>query len=214
MPTAIDKNEHYVKERIVNDLRNHEITVLHSDGLYRHWRCQKPGDSNMYFDIVTWPGSLCFTGDMGEYLFQRTSDMVAFMRSSCMSYCYAAEKCVAHDGRLKEFSEDLFEEILKEAEVFDDDHDYLSSKERAAWIAARKDKTAEIRQRFHERSEDASEAMWAMYESGIWDGCDMPSCEVYTFHFLWCLHAIKWFCDKIAVPEMATPTLDAANPVT
>jgi hypothetical protein len=68
----------------------------------------------MGFDIVTWPGSLCYTGDMGDFLFQRTADMIAFMRGACMSYSYAAEKCVAHDGRLKEFSEARFEEILRD----------------------------------------------------------------------------------------------------
>lgn len=43
----------------------------------------------------------------------------------------------------------------------------------------------------------AGHTITVMYESGLWDSCELPSCEVYTFHFLWCLHAIKWLCDKL-----------------
>ena len=95
----MNRKEKLVRERIENDLKDHVITVKQMNGMHRHWRCQKPGSWNMGFDIITWPGSLCFTGDMGDYLFRRTEDMVAFMRGSCMSYSYAAEKCVAHAVR-------------------------------------------------------------------------------------------------------------------
>lgn len=178
------ESDRLVQERIANDLANHTITFKHGCGMYRHWRCQKPGDSNLYFDIITWPGSLCYSGDMGDYLFQRTEDMVAFMRSACMSYSYAAEKCVAHDGRVKEFREERFEAILAEALLDNPEH---------------ADKVQEIRDEYTNYS-DKHDAMKAMYESNIWDGCDMPSCEEYTYHFLWCLHAIKWFCEKVSHP--------------
>lgn len=195
MPKVNVTPEQLVKERIDRDLAEHQITVLHADGLYRHWRCQKLNEWNLWFDIVTWPGSLCIEGDMGTYIFSRTKDMVSFMRSSCMSYDYAAEKCKAHDGRLREFREERFEMLLTEAEACDDDT--LTRQEQYEFVQKRKEKTQEIRNRYRERSEDPSEARWAMYESGLWDGSDMPSCEDFTYHFLWCLHAIKWFCEKI-----------------
>jgi hypothetical protein len=187
-----------VKERIGNDLAGHTITLLHGNGLYRHWRCQRPNTWNMGFDIVTWPGSLCFTGDMGEYLFQRTADMVPFMRESCMSYSYAAEKCTAHDGRLKEFSEERFEEILTERLKEADEEGGTFRVMRRGTFADENvaDALEEIRNAYSQYSM-ASDATKAMYESGLWDGCDLPSCEVYTFHFLWCLHAIKWFTKKL-----------------
>lgn len=192
--------EEVIKARIVNDLASHTITIRHEDGLYRHYRCSNGGSSNMYFDIVTWPGSLCFTGDMGDYLFQRTDDMIEFMRRSCMSYGYAAEKCVAYGGRLKEFCEDRFEEILAErlAESLADGGDGTFRVVRRG--KAENEDVAEaiekIRQEYSEYN-SPFDATKAMHESGLWDTSELPSCEEYTFHFLWCLHALKWFCERV-----------------
>lgn len=191
-------NESEVKARIAGDLKNHVVTVLKSDGLYRHWRCSKPNDCNMSFDVITWPGFLCYVGDMGEYLFSREADMIPWMRGSCMSYSYAAEKCVAHDGRLKEFSEERFEEVLQEriqeAEEYGGTYTVhrLSGKQEESVAEA----IQEIRDAYNIYSM-SSDAVKAMYESCLWDGGDLPSCEEYTYHFLWCLHALKWFCKQI-----------------
>ncbi len=184
-----------VRTQIIRNLAAHVVTELHSYGLYRHWRCQQPNTRNMGFDIVTWPGSLCYTGDMGDYLFERTADMVAFMRGSCMSYSYAAEKCVAHDGRLKEWRSEIFEEVLADRiKCQDEDAD---SKRKAEVM----NKIDEIRREYgiYETEHDA---MRAIYESGIWNCCDLPNCTTYSRHFLWCLHAIKWFCAKIDAGEV------------
>lgn len=196
-----DRIEQDVRTRIVNDLANHTISVLRNDGMYRHWRCQKPGTWCMGFDIVTWPGSLCFTGDMGTYLFQRTNDMVAFMRDSCMSYSYAAEKCVAHDGRLEAWSPEVFHEVMDERLRESDDGQYtvmIAGERKQRSIAT----TIEDIKRAYADYESEHDAIKAMYESRLWDGCDLPSCKTYTFHFLWCLHAIHWFCQKISGKEL------------
>jgi hypothetical protein len=190
---TLTRSERLVKERIDKDLAEHTVKVLHGDGMHRHWRCQKPGSWNMGFDIVTWPGSLCYTGDMGDYLFQRTNDMVAFMRGSCMSYSYAAEKCVAHDGRLTEFCEESFQRTLAERLAEGDTVRVMR------YGKIQEESVAEIikgiKQVFEEGDPHATAT--AMYESGLWDGGDLPSCKEYAFHFLWCLHALKWFCGKV-----------------
>ena len=194
---AHTEKEKLVIERIDSDLAKHKITCLHRDGLYGHWRCQNPDTWNMGFIIVTWPGSLCFTGDMGDYLFQRTQDMIAFMRGSCMSYSYAAEKCVAHDGRLTEFSEEVFRQTLQDCLK-----EYGEEDEDGECVEHVQEKIDEIMASYNNYSSE-HDAMKAMYESGLWDGCDMPDCKTYTFHFLWCLHAIKWFCERIEVTNGA-----------
>jgi hypothetical protein len=196
--TYAEKLEKRVKADVEKSLAEHTISLIQESGMHRHWRCQKPGTCNMGFDIVTWPGSLCYTGDMGHYLFQRTEDMVSFMSGSAMSFEYAAEKCVAHDGQLEEFREERFNEILEERlqESRDDDEEFVTihyaygnRKERVS------DKIDEIRLEYANYN-IPSHAEKAMYESGLWDGCDLPSCKEYTYNFLWALHAIKWFCDK------------------
>lgn len=195
------KLEARVKSDIAKSLAEHTVTELHSHGMYRHWRCQTPGTWHMGFDIVTWPGSLCYTGDMGYYLFQRTDDMVSFMRRSCMSYSYAAEKCVAHDGRLEEWRKEVFEEVLKDRlDESKEDGGTFTVMVRGRW--EERSVAEAIEEVRHEYSlyESEHEAIKAMHESGLWDGGDLPSCKAYTYHFLWCLHATKWFCERIAEP--------------
>lgn len=178
-------SEQKVKSRIANDLKDHVVTALRNDGLYRHYRCAKPKDSSMSFEVITWPGALCYTGDMGDYLFQRTNDMIAFMRGSCMSYCYVAEKCVAY-GRegIKEFSAIEMERELAQVVAEADSDEIEDAIEKADEIRS--------------AAEDGEYyAIEAMRDSDLWDCADMPSCEDYTFHFLWCLHAMKWFCERV-----------------
>jgi hypothetical protein len=66
------------RERFLRDTTEHEMDVLHDDGLYRHLRFKQPGTSMYYFDLVTWPGFLSITGDCGSFLFSRTRDMFEF----------------------------------------------------------------------------------------------------------------------------------------
>jgi len=186
--------EKRVAEDVPKHLAKHDVKLLHGEGLYRHWRCAEPGTSNRYFDIMTWPGSLCYTGDMGDYLFQRTNDMVAFMRDSAMSFGYAAEKCVANDGRLEEWSEEIFHEAL--AERLQESSEYTVVRRGSKVTESVAEKIEEIK-REYSNYQAQFDAEKSMYESGLWDGCDVPGCKAYTYHFLWCLHAIKWFCDKV-----------------
>lgn len=194
--TKLPKNERLVKERIVNDLAEHVITVKHNDGLYRHWRCGTPESSNMSFHIITWPGSLCYTGDMGSYVFTRTEEMVAFMRTACHDYQYAAEKVVAGRDEIKEWSEELFRQNLADRIKDSDDGTFSVHTNRGREDRNVQEAVDEVIDDYEEYN-DPSHAMSAMYESGLFDGGDLPSCKEYTFRFLWCLHAIKWFCEKV-----------------
>ena len=177
-----------VKQRIKNDLSEHTIKVIQSDGFHRHWVCRKPGTNVMWFDVITWPGVLCIRGDMGTYAFSRTEDMLAFMRSSCMSYSYAAEKCVARDrDGIDEFKmEVILEHLDFEMEDIADtcEHDRLS-------------KLRELKEIIEDIYEDSQhEAYQAMSDSGLFD-CDYPEGKAYTYQFLWNLHAIKWLCERV-----------------
>jgi hypothetical protein len=131
---------------------------------------------------------------MGEFLFQRTNDMVAFMRGSSMSYDYAAEKCVASRDGTIEWSEEKFREVLaerlKECDTFTVCRHGAQKEENVS-------EAVEQIEREYSNYSSQFDAEKAMYESGLWDGCDMPSCKDFTHRFLWCLHAIKWFCDRV-----------------
>lgn len=59
------------------DSANHQLTVLHEDGLYRHFRMAAPGTRMWSWDIVTWPGHLATSGDIADGLtFSRETDMI------------------------------------------------------------------------------------------------------------------------------------------
>ncbi|MFK5283374.1 hypothetical protein ACI3PL_27750, partial [Lacticaseibacillus paracasei] len=50
------------------------------NGVYRHLRFKAPDTGNQHFHLVTFPGRLVYCGDMGSYLFERTTDMFGFFR--------------------------------------------------------------------------------------------------------------------------------------
>ncbi|MFB7917063.1 hypothetical protein [Streptomyces sp. NPDC056061] len=61
------------------ETRNHQLVVLHEDGVYRHLRIQAPGTRAWSWDISTWPGHLATSGDIADgYMFAREHDMVEF----------------------------------------------------------------------------------------------------------------------------------------
>jgi hypothetical protein len=70
-------------ERFSNDCENHQLHVLHDDGLYRHLLFRSPESAWHYrFELITWPGALTITGDMGTWTFARIEDMFHFFRSN------------------------------------------------------------------------------------------------------------------------------------
>jgi len=70
-----------VQARFEQETAGHQMTVLRDDGLYRHLRFQAPGTYVYGFDLITWPGFLAITGDMGEQMFTRIDDMFRFFES-------------------------------------------------------------------------------------------------------------------------------------
>jgi hypothetical protein len=70
-----------IAERFARDTATHQMTVLHDDGLYRHLRFRDRQHSFFWFDIVTTPGQLVFSGDGESFVFRRATDMFEFFRS-------------------------------------------------------------------------------------------------------------------------------------
>lgn len=60
------------------DFAEHELTICHEDGVYRHLRFARPDTSMYSFSLVTWPGYLAIDGDLEGYVFSRTLDMIEF----------------------------------------------------------------------------------------------------------------------------------------
>jgi hypothetical protein len=121
------------EDRFYSDVRDHQMTILRDDGLYRHLTFRNPQRRWCYwFDLITWPGALAINGDMGSWVFQREKDMFAFMGMSeqlrrnlprgktlAINPQYWAEKLIARDkqSEVEEFSAGVFAQAIKERYV-------------------------------------------------------------------------------------------------
>lgn len=186
-------------EKFLKDVDQHEIEIIKNDGVYRHIRFKKPGSLYMYFDLLTWPGCLCYTGDMGTFVFKRTLDMFEFFRRSngenpfCIDMKYFAQKVEASDrcDGINHFSETEFRAQVR---------DYFDQKtiDIEEWSIERKDKVwTEIKNQVLEPVVwEGENAAWQLLREFKHDGFDFSnwesSCQVFSFTFEWCCHALEW----------------------
>lgn len=211
------------EERFLKDVSQHKLTVVHATDNMRRLQFRRGnGDSSYWFDLVTWPGALCISGDMGTYVFRRLPDMFEFFRADAKSQdetlyinpSYWGEKmtAVATNGGYEEFSEDKFRAAVKER------FDSYVSDELADEADARKESvTPEEEAAFQEKAQKRAE-LWEAIESDAlsYIGDDRNGARAqqavndfehegfefldfweintnqYTFSFIWCLYAIAW----------------------
>jgi hypothetical protein len=181
------------EDRFLRDVSDHVMTVLRDDGVYRHLRFRKPDSSDMYFDLITWPGYLCYTGDMGTYVFSRLTDMFQFFRTpeSCrrsagnslyVNLGYWAEKLEASEpGGVLKFSQSRFHacvlEYMDEAEVSDDIRERVMDE-----ILSFEDESEDLaRQRVREFNDER-------LFPDFWEN----DFREYVFRFKWCCYALSW----------------------
>lgn len=206
------------EERFLRDVADHRMIVIRDDGVNRHIRFKQPDSGNMHFDLITWPGHLCYTGDMGTYVFQRLEDMFEFFRTDRLNrrdpaklyinLPYWTEKLVAIDGnrsggKVKPFDEAKFRKVINQYRV-----DWMrSAKEsgeldadgrRELWEAVESDVIGPLEDGGVER------ALWAAYEfyhkdstggrkrgwmfDDLWDN-DFTE---YSHSIVWCCYALAW----------------------
>jgi hypothetical protein len=217
------------EERFLRDVAQHEMTVIRDDGVNRHIRFKKPGSSDMFFDLITWPGHLCYTGDMGAYVFQRLTDMFEFFRTDraynqasgrklAINLGYWTEKLIAvdgnrHGGKPKAFDEEKFKRAI---------NDY-----RVRWIRDAKESGAldkEGRRELWEAVEDEvlgaldegeHRASFAAYDFHHPDPSDSQrrgwmfedlfghDFTEYTHSIIWCCYALAWGIEKYDAAKQA-----------
>lgn len=178
------------------DTEDHVMTVIRDDRIDRHIRFRRPGTGSYGFDLITWPGKLCITGDMGTYVFCRIEDMFAFFRAGIrdgelrINEGYWAEKVLAADkvGGIMEWCEDAFKSAVWEAFRSHWEGRSNFTAKRACWQEI-KEEILEVAQSEHE----AMNAVWSFDSNGFqfvdfWE----YSLRDYTHAFRWCLYAIVW----------------------
>lgn len=156
----------------------HQMTVILDQGVHRYLRFRKPDDSNRYFHITTWPGYLCFSGDMGCYVFARVEDMFRFFRGDGINPSYWAEKVQARDR------DGIKESDKLRAYVEEYTADWPEDAKQEAWD--------EIL-RHADDEHDARRALYDFEHKGhqFQDSWEADFTE-YTYRFIWCCRAIVW----------------------
>jgi hypothetical protein len=204
----------YAAERFVADTKLHAMEIKHEHGIYRHLKCTKGGSSVYRFDIVTWPGYLAVSGDMGEYVFTRLPDMFDFFRSPKgeINIPYWAEKCEAADtdGRgVKQYEAETAREMVERRirERYDND-----GRPRKQLKDALEMVRAEVT--YHEGAVRFHDSLRNLELPGKVDSYslfDEYSVEEYTFHFIWVLHAIVWAINKYDEQKAMAPAIQGAT---
>jgi hypothetical protein len=210
------RHEKILIEQFKHDVSRHRITVFQDVGVYRHLRFQRPGTYIYGFDLITWPGHLCFTGDMRTYVFGRVQDMFTFFRKDPeaedfrIDMRYWAEKCLAVDKMdgIWKFSPDRFKEYAQEhtndwlrglglpclSEPCEDDHPGdLDPIDRSALQAQLQDALDAAGNGDEQEATRKLLAIRAGKHGHVFpDQCELPSFKAPAFRFQWCCYALEW----------------------
>lgn len=195
----------------LRSVAHHQMTIIRDDGVNRHIKFRQPKTGNMWFELITWPGSLCFSGDMGTYVFSRLEDMFALFRREPtetekvrINPEYWAEKCVAADNDgIKKFTPDSFRHTVWH------------------WMegssATKEDKQEIIENVISYADDGPARAMTAAMDYSTTRGYQLfdfweADCTEYTFHFLWCCYAIAWGVQQYDAAKKEGPVAPIIDP--
>lgn len=216
-------------ETFLKDVADHQMQIIHEAGVYRHLRFHQPGTVCMHFDIITWPGRLCYTGDMGTFVFSRVHDMLEFFRPSDYAKVdplnridrrYWAEKIDAQDRAdgVKEFSEEKFSTAVMErlVEWIRNNRSKTSKEERRElWESVVQDVLGAEEDSGGYRKQCAAHDFihWIRPEMSFsfqdfWEA----NVQEYTHRFLWCCYALRWAVMKYDEAKAPAPEFLTEDP--
>lgn len=203
----------------LQDVAEHEMIVLRDDGVYRHIRFKRLGTGCMHFDLVTWPGYLAYSGDMGCYVFSRLNDMFEFFRTDrrdfnhnpnglSINLGYWSEKLQSSDcngpyaNGAVEFSEEKFgaaviQDLVDWIREYRDD----TSKEerRELWDAVMSEVIDADGDSGGYRKQCAAHDFSHHIHGGLhfqFNDFGEHNVMEYTHRFVWCCYALAWGIQK------------------
>ncbi|MFI6103217.1 hypothetical protein [Streptomyces sp. NPDC051310] len=113
-----------IAARFERETAGHQMTVLHDEGLYRHLLFRTPGHGFYWFEIITTPGQLVFSGDGESYVFRRMDDMLQFFRTGLrrdgsidINPQYWSEKLASDRDSVTKYDREIVERLVKERVV-------------------------------------------------------------------------------------------------
>ncbi|MES2218387.1 MAG: hypothetical protein V4501_08240 [Pseudomonadota bacterium] len=187
------------QSKFLKDVEAHQINIIKDDGLYRHVRFSRNESSYLRFDLITWPGYLCITGDCETFIFARLPDMFEFFEGN------SSEKYPINPGYWSEklqgkkdyecFSEEKFNKLITDYfNSFCKDKSISKKEKNQLWAEIKEqvlDLDSDGAQRaaynFSFKTSDGNFNFQDFYEHDITD---------YTHHFLWACYAIIYGIKK------------------
>lgn len=189
--------------KFIADVAQHVMTILRDDGVHRHIQFKRKGTRCYQFDLITWPGYLCYTGDMGTYVFTRLHDMFEFFRTDrndlnhnrdgglSINPGYWGEKLEAVDkcDGYKKYSEDKFKEVVNDILRSHFEDDESNTDHEASLRAAVEDELFCNCENGYDAHAAASNFEHDGFTfSDFWE-YDLTE---YSFRFMWCCYALAW----------------------
>jgi hypothetical protein len=200
-------------DTFLKDVAKHEVRILRDDGVYRHVRVKQPDTYNMQFDVVTYPWHLCYSGDMGTFVFHRLEDMFEFFRGKDrrINPDYWSEKCVAidrPDGMRAYSTAKAKDAVLYDVKQFGENWHLSKAKQRDLMAAVTDRVLIAVDDGRDELVRTAQEFKWAVgsTEHDVFPYFWETNFEEWTGRFLWCCHALPWAIAHYDVLKGGTDT--------
>lgn len=201
------KDQKKEEEDFLKNVATHEMKIIRDDGVARHIRFKRPNTGCMHFDLITWPGYLCYTGDMGTYVFSRIEDMFEFFRTDRDDYnfnlnglsinpSYWGEKLQAIDKNdgFKQYSPDKFHLVVNDIidrhiadEGLTDEQAESLREAIEEYVFANNDESEEMAHAAAREFEHEGFEFSDFWEHDLKD---------YSFRFMWCCYALAWGIKK------------------
>lgn len=186
--------------QFLEQIKDHKMQIIRDDGVSRHIRFKRPDTMNMHFDLITWSGHLCYTGDMGTYVFKRLDDMFEFFRTDreykkhhgaklAVNFSYWGEKlqAVCRNDGYREFSADKFKKNVMR---------WIEDKGLQGKLGhgLRDELESDVIALAHYGRNEAYRAAMDFTYNGkdiFQDFYEVDSDE-YSYRFVWCCYALAW----------------------
>jgi hypothetical protein len=178
-----NENPHFQRPPVLDNMTMH---IELDQDLHRHLQFRLPDTGMFWYDIVTIPGELIFTGDVGAYVFRREENMLNFFGrtqwNSKPEFRYWAEKVIQpnYTDTTRRYSEEIFKDTIEESLEDADEEIRKAWREHLEGYDTSHEKTAyEALEDFHHGGYHFNELY--LYEFDFHD---------FTSHFIWACHAI------------------------
>ena len=206
------KDHECTEQRFLDDVKNHQINIVKDDGAHRFVRFKRDDSTSYWFDLITWPGYLCISGDCGTYVFSRIEDMFEFFRMDDNDFNkkkdrllninpgYWAEKleAIGRQGYMKFDSEEFGDKVNRYFESYFESENYSEEVKNELW------REIEIEVIYYSHDEQEANKAADNFVYDLPDGEKFEfidflyygRAERFTWHYIWCLYAIVWGITK------------------